>query len=248
MTNITPRLTKREKRLQRQQLQQNDNAPNLGLSLKEVNPLTEKQKQAFDGFRRGENQLLHGIAGTGKSFIALYLALSDIASGLSNQTKIIIVRSVVPTRDIGFLPGGAKEKSAIYEAPYSAICAELFGRGDAYDILTKKGVVEFISTSFIRGVTLNNAIVIVDEIQNCSLHELDSVITRCGKNTRIMFCGDLKQSDFTREQERSGLRDFMKILNAMKSFTSVEFEKQDIVRSALVREYIIKKDELNINL
>jgi phosphate starvation-inducible protein PhoH len=147
---------------------------------------------------------------------------------------------------MGFLPGNSREKAAAYEAPYHAICTELFGRGDAYDILVRKGVIEFVSTSFIRGVTLNDRIVVVDEMQNMSLHELDSVMTRMGKNSRIMFCGDFRQSDFTKEQERAGLKEFMKIINNMKSFTFVDFQKEDIVRSPLVREYIIKKDALNI--
>jgi phosphate starvation-inducible PhoH-like protein len=137
-------------------------------------------------------------------------------------------------------------KAAVYEAPYVAICQELFGRGDAYETLKRHGIISFISTSFIRGVTLNDSIVLVDEMQNCSLHELDSVMTRVGKNTRIMFSGDFRQSDFTKEQERAGLKDFMKVINRMKSFCFVDFQKEDIVRSALVKEYIIHKDELRI--
>jgi phosphate starvation-inducible protein PhoH len=178
--------------------------------------------------------------------MALYLALRDILSGISNQKKLVIVRSVVEVRKMGFLPGNQKEKAAVYEAPYHAISTELFNRGDAYDTLTRRGIVEFISTSFIRGVTLNDAIIVVDEAQNCNGHELDSVITRVGKNCRIIFSGDFRQSDFTTDQERNGLKDFMKIINAMKSFESIEFDKEDIVRSALVKEYIVQKDNLRI--
>jgi len=248
MTNINPRLTKREKRLLREQKTHVEQAPNMGLNLRHVHPLTQKQKDTFTGYDNGHNLMLHGIAGTGKSFLALALALKDILSGISSQKKIVLVRSVVPTRDMGFLPGNSKEKAAVYEAPYVQICNELFGRGDAYGILTAKHVVEFISTSFIRGVTLNDSIVIVDEMQNMSLHELDSIITRMGKNSRIIFCGDFRQSDFTKEQERSGIKEFMRIISRMKSFDFVEFEKQDIVRSALVKEYIIQKDELHISV
>ena len=147
---------------------------------------------------------------------------------------------------MGFLPGNNREKSRVYEAPYQAIFSELFGRGDAYEYLKSKGLVEFISTSFIRGVTLNDCIIMVDEIANMTLHELDSVITRVGKNCRIMFCGDFRQSDFTREHEKAGLIDFMQIINKMKSFTFVDFVEKDIVRSDMVREYIITKDKLNI--
>jgi phosphate starvation-inducible protein PhoH len=157
------------------------------------------------------------------------------------------MRSVVPTRDIGFLPGNAKEKSKVYEGPYYAICNELFGRGDAYDILKNKNTIEFMTTSFIRGITLNNAIVIVDEVNNMTFHELDSIITRLGKNCRIMFCGDFRQSDLPKQAERNGLLDFMDILERMKSFTHVEFQQEDIVRSGLVKQYIIAKDKLGIH-
>jgi phosphate starvation-inducible PhoH-like protein len=246
MTAQNKRLTKRERRLLRQQEQEAANSPNLGLNLRNVKPLTATQGEAFEAWDNNKNLMMHGIAGTGKSFLALYFGLRDILSGISNQQKIVIVRSVVEVRKMGFLPGNQKEKAAVYEAPYHAICTELFGRGDAYDVLTRKGVVEFISTSFIRGVTLNDAIVIVDEAQNCNGHELDSVITRVGKNCRIIFSGDFRQSDFTTDQERNGLKDFMRIVNAMKSFEFLEFEKEDIVRSALVKEYIVQKDNLRI--
>jgi phosphate starvation-inducible protein PhoH len=246
MTQQNKRLSKREKRLLRQQNQNDGNTPNLGLSLNRVVPLTDNQRVAFEGYEDGDNLMLHGIAGTGKSFLGVYFALREILSGLTSKKRLVIVRSVVPTRDMGFLPGNSAEKAAVYEAPYVAICQELFGRGDAYETLKRHGIISFISTSFIRGVTLNDSIVLVDEMQNCSLHELDSVMTRVGKNTRIMFSGDFRQSDFTKEQERAGLKDFMKVINRMKSFCFVDFQKEDIVRSALVKEYIIHKDELRI--
>jgi predicted ribonuclease YlaK len=190
--------------------------------------------------------MLHGFAGTGKTFCALYLALNEILTGNSIYNKIIIVRSVVPSRDMGFLPGNQKEKMKVYEAPYYAICTELFGRGDAYEYLKSKGIVEFISTSFIRGITLNDTIIIVDEMANMTLHELDSVITRVGKNCRIIFCGDFRQSDFIKKQDKDGLMDFMRIIERMKSFVFVDFIEQDIVRSSMVKDYIIMKDRLGI--
>jgi len=147
---------------------------------------------------------------------------------------------------MGFLPGNNKEKTKVYEAPYLAIFSELFGRGDAYEYLKQKGIVDFISTSFIRGTTLNDCIIVVDEIANMTLHELDSVITRVGKNCKIIFCGDFRQSDFTKEHEKNGLIDFMRIINKMKSFEFIDFTEQDIVRSAMVKEYIIAKDKLKI--
>lgn len=247
--NQNPRLTKREKRLLRQQQAQAENSsPNFGLNLKLVKPLTENQRQTFQSFDDGKNIMMHGIAGTGKSYLALYLALRDILSGVSNQRKIVLIRSVVEVRKMGFLPGNAKEKAAVYELPYRLICSELFGRGDAYDLLERKGVIEFISTSHIRGVTINDAIMVLDEMSNCNGHELDSVITRVGKNCRIIFAGDFRQSDFTTEQEKNGLRDFMRIINKMKSFEFIDFQKEDVVRSGVVREYIYAKDDLNIIL
>ena len=147
---------------------------------------------------------------------------------------------------MGFLPGNAKEKSRVYEGPYYAICSELFGRGDAYDYLKNKNLVEFQTTSFIRGLTFNNCIIIVDEMANCTLHELDSVITRIGKNCKVMFCGDFRQSDLVKRHEKDGLLDFLRIIRKMNSFTFVDFDENDIVRSALVRDYIIQKDRLGI--
>jgi phosphate starvation-inducible protein PhoH len=147
---------------------------------------------------------------------------------------------------MGFLPGNNREKSKVYEAPYQAIFHELFDRGDAYEYLKNKNLVDFISTSFIRGITLNDCVIVVDEIANMTLHELDSVITRVGKNCKIIFCGDFRQSDFTREHEKNGLTDFMRILDRMKSFDYIDFNENDIVRSAMVKEYIIAKSRLKI--
>ena len=247
MTTNNKRLTRKQRRI----LQQNGQLPEetalkLNFQLRKIEPLTENQRLTFEKYYDGKNLLLHGIAGTGKSFLSIYLALQSLLSDASRYKKLIVVRSVVPTRDMGFLPGSNAEKAKVYEAPYQAIFTELFNRGDAYQYLKQKGLVEFISTSFIRGITLNDCIIVVDEIANMTLHELDSVITRVGKNCRIVFCGDFRQSDFTREHEKNGLIDFMRILNRMKSFEYVDFTEQDIVRSAMVKEYIIAKDRLKI--
>lgn len=228
----------------RQHNQKNDKVVNF--NLKKIEPLTENQKRTFEAYHDGKNLMLHGIAGTGKSFISMYLALDEILKNDSRYKKLIIVRSVVPTRDMGFLPGSSKDKSKVYEAPYYSICAELFERGDAYDYLKNKNTIEFITTSFIRGVTLNNCIILVDEMANCTLHELDSVITRIGKNCKIIFCGDFRQSDFVRQYEKNGLHDFIKIIRNMKHFKFVDFVEEDIVRSFIVKDYIIQKDKLGI--
>jgi phosphate starvation-inducible protein PhoH len=241
----TKRLTRKEKRI----LRQNGKVvpqEKLNFNLKHFEPLTKNQRLSFEAYDAGKNLMLHGIAGTGKSFISMYLALKQVLTENSPFKKVVIVRSVVPTRDMGFLPGNSKEKAKVYEAPYYAICTELFGRGDAYEYLKSKGIVEFISTSFIRGITLNDTIIIVDEMANMTLHELDSVITRVGKNCRIIFCGDFRQSDFIKKQDKDGLMDFMRIIERMKSFVFVDFIEQDIVRSSMVKDYIIMKDRLGI--
>ena len=159
----------------------------------------------------------------------------------SQYNKIVVIRSVVPSRDMGFLPGSAKDKAKVYEEPYKEICDDLFGRGDGYDILRMKGLVEFATTSFLRGVTFRDAIVVVDEFQNMNLAELDTVITRIGNNCKIIFCGDIRQSDFVKKEERQGMLTFMKIIDKMNLFDKVEFDVEDIVRSALVKNYIISK-------
>jgi len=240
------RLTRKQRRILQQNGQHEENVLKLNFKLKHFEPLTDNQRLTFEKYHDGKNLLLHGIAGTGKSFLSIYLSLQSILSDSSRYKKLVIVRSVVPTRDMGFLPGNNKEKTKVYEAPYLAIFSELFERGDAYEYLKSKNLVDFVSTSFIRGITINDAIIVVDEVANMTLHELDSVITRVGKNCKILFCGDFRQSDFTKEHERNGLVDFMRILNRMKSFEHIDFTEQDIVRSAMVKEYIIAKDKLKI--
>jgi phosphate starvation-inducible protein PhoH len=225
-------------RKQKKQFRKNNNN---SLKLKNVFPKTINQEKAFDLYNKEYNLLLHGLAGTGKTYISLYLALSDIINGYTDHTNLTLVRSVVPTRDMGFLPGTEKEKSKVYEAPYMNICNDIFGRGDAYDILKGKNIIKFVTTSYIRGITLDDSIVLVDEAQNLNFHELDSIITRLGDNSRIMFCGDFRQSDLIRDDERKGLLTFMRILATIDEFKTVEFEEDDIVRSKLVKEYIISK-------
>lgn len=237
--NILP-LTKRQRRRLERKQQQN------GLRLNDIDPITDTQQKVFDSYLSGQNIMCHGVAGTGKTFISSYLAIRDIIDKYDDKDTLQIVRSVVPTRDMGFLPGSQKEKARVYEAPYTAIFSELFGRGDAYEVLKSRGQVNFTTTSFVRGLTFNDCIVIVDECQNMTYHELDSVITRLGDNCRVIFCGDFRQSDFKWDDERAGIMDFMRIIKTMKSFDFIEFYKEDIVRSELVKEYIISK--LNIGI
>ena len=214
--------------------------------LRHIKPLTPNQEKVFNSYQKGYHLMLHGFAGTGKTFCALYLALNEILTGNSIYNKIVIIRSVVPSRDMGFLPGSMKEKIQVYEEPYREICDSLFGRGDGYDILKMKGLVHFTTTSYLRGITFNNAIVILDESQNLSFQECDTVMTRMGDESRLIVCGDFRQTDLTKPHEREGVTQLMRITNKINTFEHVEFMKEDIVRSGLVRSYIIQKDAMGL--
>ena len=215
--------------------------------LKEIKSLTENQKVAFDAYEKGQNLFLYGCAGTGKTFIAMYLALKEILSGTTSYDKLYMVRSLVPTREIGFLPGDHDDKSNLYQIPYKNMVEHMFKMPDdpaynmLYDNLKAQETISFWSTSFLRGTTLNNAIIIVDECQNLNFHELDSIITRVGTDCKIIFAGDVMQTDLVKTNERNGILDFMKILEVMEEFTSIEFGIEDIVRSGLIRSYILSK-------
>lgn len=207
--------------------------------LSKISPKTKTQATAFEEYKKGRNLFLHGYAGTGKSFISLYLSLQELLTGNSTYDKIVIIRSVVPSRDIGALPGSIEEKAKIYEEPYRQICDNLFGRGDGYQILKMKKLIIFETTSFLRGQTFDNAILIVDEVQNMNAGELHTVMTRVGENSRIIFSGDFRQTDLRNTTEKQGLVHFINVIKSMKSFEFVEFNEDDIVRSGVVREYII---------
>ena len=214
--------------------------------LRHIKPLTPNQEKVFTSYQKGYHLMLHGFAGTGKTFCALYLALNEILTGNSIYNKIVIIRSVVPSRDMGFLPGSMKEKIMVYEEPYREICDSLFGRGDGYDILKMKGIVQFTTTSYLRGLTFNNAIVILDESQNLSFPECDTVMTRMGDESRLLVCGDFRQTDLNKPHEKEGVTQLMRITNRINTFQHVEFDKEDIVRSGLVKSYIIQKHELGL--
>ena len=215
--------------------------------LKVIEPLTPNQELVFKAYDEGQNLVLHGAAGTGKTFISLYLAIQQVLEPSSPYEKVYMVRSLVPTREIGFLPGDHEDKSNLYQIPYKNMVKFMFEMPDdnafesLYSNLRNQETISFWSTSFIRGTTLDNCIVIVDEFSNLNFHELDSMITRIGEDCKIMFCGDIQQTDLTRDNEKSGISDFIKILEQMKSFACVEFDFKDIVRSGLVREYLIAK-------
>ena len=222
----------------------------LGLEyLIDIDPLTENQKKFFDSYAEGKHLVAYGCAGTGKTFITLYNALCEVLDEKTLYERIYLVRSLVATREIGFLPGTHEDKADIYQIPYKNMVKYMFQMpSDAdfemlYGNLKSQETIKFWSTSFIRGTTLDNAIIIVDEFANLNFHELDSIITRVGENSKIMFCGDATQSDLVKTNERNGIVDFMTVLRKMPSFDIIEFGVEDIVRSGLVKEYIIAKLE-----
>ena len=244
------RMTKKQKRVLKQ-----EGIIELGTKLTSrfnlksgITPITDTQRLAFESWEQGYNLMLHGIAGTGKTFLGLYFALSQVMNRRSPYERVYIVRSTVPTRDQGFLPGTTRQKEAVYEAAYVDISDELFDRSDAYNILKQKDLVRFTSTSFLRGTTFKDCIVLVDEVQNMAEQELHTVMTRIGENSKIIFCGDVNQDDLTSERKRemSGLRNFMKVIDNMDEFDFIEFQISDIVRSELVKSYIIERDRLGL--
>ena len=219
-----------------------------------IKPITDNQKVVFSTWKKGLNQFLFGAAGTGKTFISLYLALQEIMDLKKPADKVILVRSLIPTREIGFLPGDEEDKAALYQVPYRNMVQFMFEMPNEqafnglYDKLKSQGSLYFLSTSFLRGLTFDNSIIIVDECQNLNFHELDTIITRVGQDSKIVFCGDFGQTDLVRNNEKNGLHDFMRILEEMKEFNCTEFTIGDIVRSGFVRSYLINKTKMGIGL
>ena len=218
----------------------------------DIEPLTVNQKTFFESYDDGKQLIAYGAAGTGKTFIALYNALRDVLNENTEYEKVYIVRSLVATREIGFLPGDHDDKAALYQIPYKNMVKYMFEMpSDAdfemlYGNLKTQETIKFWSTSFLRGTTLDNAVIIVDEFQNLNFHELDSIMTRVGENSRIVFCGDATQTDLLKTNERNGIIDFMSILRKMESFDLIEFGIDDIVRSGLVKEYLIAKQDSSL--
>ena len=223
-------------------------------SMVTIKPITDTQKLVFETWKKGQNQFLLGAAGTGKTFISLYLALKDIFDLKTKFEKVVLVRSLIPTRDIGFLPGDEEDKSALYQVPYQNMVQFMFEMpneqafNSLYDKLKGQGSLYFLSTSFLRGLTFDNSIIIVDECQNLNFHELDTIITRVGQDSKIVFCGDFDQSDLLKHNEKNGLHDFLRILEEMEEFNCSEFSIGDIVRSGFVRSYLINKTKLGIGM
>jgi predicted ribonuclease YlaK len=219
-----------------------------------VKPITDNQKVIFDSWKKDKNQFLFGAAGTGKTFISLYLALRDVLDLKKPHDKVVLVRSLIPTREIGFLPGDEEDKGSLYQVPYQNMVQFMFEMqneqqfNNLYDKLKGQGTLYFLSTSFLRGLTFDNSVIIVDECQNLNFHELDTIITRVGQDSKIVFCGDFDQTDLVKQNERNGLHDFLRILEEMDEFNCTEFTIGDIVRSGFVRSYLINKIKLGIGI
>ena len=227
--------------------QQHSESMNIRLDdMRTIEPVTGAQKEAWQSWREGDNLAMVGTAGTGKTFLAMYLALEEVMDKSTPFESLRIIRSAVPTREVGFLPGSIDEKLDAFTGPYRAAAADLFEDDKAYERLVHNKYIQFESTSYIRGVTFDNSIVLVDEMQNLNFHELDSVMTRIGHCSKIVFCGDYRQSDFKQASDKNGINTFLEILEQLKHFSVVEFTWEDIVRSGLVRDYIMTKEWMGL--
>ena len=222
-------------------------------SLIDIKPITDNQKIVFDSWKKDKHQFLYGAAGTGKTFVSLYLGLRDVLDLKTPYDKVILVRSLIPPRELGFLPGDEDDKAALYPVPYQIMVRWMFKMpneqafNNLYDKLKSQGSLFFLSTSFLRGLTFDNSIIIVDECQNLNFHELDTIITRVGQDSRIVFCGDFNQSDLQKTNEKNGLYNFLNILQEMEEFNCIEFDIGDIVRSGFIRSYIINKIKMGFH-
>lgn len=210
--------------------------------LRHIKPLTPNQELMFRDFIEGKHICAHGSAGTGKTFVAIYLALNEMLAA-QKVDKIIIVRSAVPTRDMGFMPGTLEEKEMFFELPYSEMFATLLGRKNSYQDMKDAGCVRFSTTSYVRGLTWDDAVVIVDEGQNMTFHEINSIVTRLGQNSKLIFVGDLPQTDLRKKYEQTGMDKFVKVAQKMPTFSVIHFTHHDIVRSEFVKSWIIACEE-----
>jgi phosphate starvation-inducible protein PhoH len=211
--------------------------------LRSIRPLTENQAILFDSFYEDKNIVAYGSAGTGKSYISLWLAMQEIFSDRPKQNRIIILRSCVASREMGHLPGTQEEKMEVYEKPYSDIIGDIIGKTNAYEDMKKAGYIEFMSTSYIRGTSFNDAIIIVDEVQNMNFSEINTIMGRVGKNTKICILGDILQNDLTKKKgDESGFPMFLQISKNM-DFAKIQFTRDDIVRSAFCKSWIIAYEQ-----
>ena len=207
------------------------------------------QTEAFAKYKENKNLFLTGSAGTGKTFVLLYLAFADVFDDESPYDKVILIRSLLPSRDAGFHSGSLEEKANYYQAPYRQLVKFLFEMQSKdefaalWDLLIEQESVEFQTTSFLRGQTFDNAIIICDEAQNLNFAELDTVMCRVGQNTKIMFSGDEAQTAFINNDDKEGMYNFQGILGEMEECEVIKFGIGDILRSGLCRSYLIAKEQ-----
>jgi phosphate starvation-inducible PhoH-like protein len=252
MSDRSQRLTKRQRRLSERvnepRLLAYPTLANLHMELTDIGPITDNQIKAFQSYSNNEHMFLLGSAGTGKTFISIYLAMKEIEQRKTRRNKLIIIRTSQPTKNMGFLKGDEKQKMEVYEAPYRSIVNNLFNRDDAYDILKLKGIIDFQSTSFLRGVTFDDSIILLDEVQSMSKVEWITVLTRVGDKSRVIICGDTKQDDLTSERfnEQTGVYHLIDVFDSMPNTSLVTFTEDDIVRSGFVRDLIISMNKLGI--
>lgn len=240
------RLSRREKRRAERDLDHMVNILNQKFSMRLIKPITKTQENLFKSYQQGKNIAAIGTAGTGKTMCGMYLALKDVLEE-KDYERVIVIRSAVQTREQGFMPGSRAEKEAVYETPYVDIVNDLFGRGDAYQILKQKGMIQFMSSSFVRGLTFDNAVIIVDECQNMTYEEIRTIMTRIGESSKILFCGDTKQDDLRNGKnrlDRSGLINFISVIRHMNEFDLIEFTVDDVVRSGVVKSFILAEEKI----
>ncbi len=213
--------------------------------LEDIRPESANQQKLFD-HRDTPIKTATGVAGTGKTLVSLYLAFLDVLDKNTNYRQVKIIRSAVPTRDLGFLPGSEQEKVEVYEQPYRDLCDVLFKyQSKNYDNLKEVGYLSFATTSHLRGLTFDESIIVVDEFSSMTFQELDTIITRVGVDSKIIFCGDVSQTDLINRRDRPGYYEFMKVLNRMSNHVNIDFTSEDIVRGDLVAEYLTAKEVNN---
>lgn len=213
--------------------------------LRHIKPRTDRQREAMEAFiANGDDVALLGSAGTGKTLLALYLAANELVSG-GDIEHIVIVRAPVQAVDQGFLPGTLEEKQAPYEAPYGPLLAKLFGHATTYERMKEAGILQFVTPSFMRGTTIDNSVIILEEVQNCSIEHIDTVVTRTGDTSRLVVTGDTRQMDLNRTHGfSSGVQEFIEVSRNMRGFSIVNFTVHDIVRGPRVKSWVAAREQL----
>jgi phosphate starvation-inducible PhoH-like protein len=223
--------TRSGKKARRQQ----SNAPQnpIEYGFKDVKPLNYIQEQYLDAIKQNDVVFGVGSAGTGKTYIAASYAAGELFHRRVN--KIILTRPNIETgRGLGFLPGELDEKYAPYLEPFDNVFQRSLGKG-FYEYALKNKDIEPRPIGFMRGATFDNAIVLVDEAQNLTKTELKMLLSRVGKNCKVILSGDPDQRDIS----NSGLEDAIKRLEQIEGVEVVRFLEQDIVRSRMCKQIII---------